>query len=252
MRPLEASYATLVDYLGSLSEERLKASSVTRKLSAIKSFYSFQVAEGRLDSNPVVSFRPPKLPARLPRVLSLEEVKRLFSAADGKSFRGLRLKAMLGLLYATGMRVSELLGLKPDDVNLEDGWARIFGKGAKERMVPLPAAVCFGLKGYLAARQSRFPRTQSTELFLGRGGRRISRVAFWKTVKELGKRAGLPWPLHPHILRHTFATHLLSGGADLRSVQEMLGHASLSTTQIYTHLEVSALKESHRKFHPRG
>jgi integrase/recombinase XerD len=150
------------------------------------------------------------------------------------------------------MRVSELLALKAEYVNLQDGWVRVLGKGSKERLIPVHERARELLKQFLQIRQRRFPRAADAEVFLNRRGRRLSRVQFWRDLQVLAKRAGLDGKVHPHILRHTFATHLLKGGADLRSVQEMLGHASLSTTQIYTHLEKSALKDSHRRHHPRG
>jgi integrase/recombinase XerD len=159
---------------------------------------------------------------------------------------------MLELLYATGMRVTELVSLKPEALNLQDGWARVYGKGAKERLVPVHPRALSLLKQYLVLRRKRFDDNCAPELFVGRGGHKLSRVQFWRDLRALGRAAGLKTELHPHILRHSFATHLLRNGADLRSVQEMLGHASLSTTQIYTHLDTSALKEAHEKHHPRG
>jgi integrase/recombinase XerD len=159
---------------------------------------------------------------------------------------------MLEVLYATGMRVSELLALKADALNLQDGWVRVFGKGSKERLIPLHDRAVSLLRQYLALLQAKFKDGASSELFLSRSGRKLSRAQFWRDLKALGRLAGVSQRLHPHLLRHTFATHLLEGGADLRSVQELLGHASLATTQIYTHLERSQLKSAHRRFHPRG
>ena len=159
---------------------------------------------------------------------------------------------MLEVLYATGMRVSELLSLKVDAVNLEDNWVRVLGKGSKERLIPLHAGAVALLRRYLVLRSARFQARSAPEIFLNRSGRRLSRVQFWRDLRALGRKAGLKTPLHPHLLRHTFATHLLEGGADLRAVQEMLGHASLSTTQIYTHLQGSGLKAAHRRHHPRA
>jgi integrase/recombinase XerD len=158
---------------------------------------------------------------------------------------------MLEVLYAAGLRVSELLSLKPESANLQEGWVRVLGKGAKERLVPIHPRAVSALKVYLALRERRF-KSPAAELFLGRSGRSMSRVQFWRVLRALGLRAGLSTPIHPHLLRHTFATHMLAGGADLRSVQEMLGHADLSTTQIYTHLDAAALKSAHAKHHPRG
>ena len=149
------------------------------------------------------------------------------------------------------MRVSELVSLKPEAVNLQDGWVRVLGKGNKERMVPVHARALSALRVYLAERERRF-KNPAAELFLGRTGRKLSRIQFWRRLRDLGERAGIKVKLYPHLLRHTFATHLLQGGADLRAVQEMLGHADLATTQIYTHLDASALKAAHAKHHPRG
>ena len=158
---------------------------------------------------------------------------------------------MLELLYASGLRVSELVSLKTEAANLQDGWVRVVGKGNKERMVPVHARALAAVRAYLAERERRF-KNPAAEMFLGRTGRKLSRTQFWRRLRELGTRAGIKQKLHPHLLRHTFATHLLQGGADLRSVQEMLGHADLATTQIYTHLDASALKAAHAKHHPRG
>lgn len=221
-------------------------------MEAIKSFYAFQAVEGRMKENPASELRSPRLPARLPRFLSREEMDRLFSVPVDGSFEQARSRVMLEVLYATGVRVSELLSLKLDAMNLDDGWVRVFGKGSKERLIPIHERAVSLLRQYLVLRRAKFPERACAELFVNRSGRSLSRAQFWRDLRGLGRRAGLSQALHPHLLRHTFATHLLQGGADLRSVQEMLGHASLSTTQIYTHLERSALKGAHRKFHPRG
>lgn len=177
---------------------------------------------------------------------------KLFSVPVDGTFESARSRTMLEVLYASGMRVSELLFLKVDALNLDDGWVRVFGKGSKERLIPIHQRAVSVLRQYLSLRRAKFQDKAGAELFVNRSGRKLSRAQFWRDLRALGKRAGLSQDLHPHLLRHTFATHLLQGGADLRSVQEMLGHASLATTQIYTHLERSALKGAHRKFHPRG
>ncbi len=202
-------------------------------------------------ASPAAELRSPRRPARLPQVLSPEEVLRLLRAPTGASYESLRTHIMLELLYATGMRVSELLALKAEYINLQDGWVRVLGKGSKERLIPIHERALALLRQYLELRRRRFPQPDP-EVFLGRGGRCLSRFQFWRDLNALAKSAGLAGRVHPHILRHSFATHLLQGGADLRSVQEMLGHSSLATTQIYTHLEKSGLKESHRRHHPRG
>ena len=251
--PLSAGTGHLEDFLWDLkSEKGLEPSSLFRKVEALRSFYSFQAAERRVTDNPAEALRPPRLPARLPKALSRQDMERLFRVPSAGSFEKARTRVMLELLYATGMRVSELLSLKPDAVNLEDRWVRVFGKRSKERLIPLHAAAVDLLRQYAVLREAKFKSRCEPFLFLGRGGKKLSRVQFWRELRAYGKEAGVETPLHPHLLRHTFATHLLQNGADLRSLQEMLGHASLSTTQIYTHLDQSALKASHRKFHPRG
>jgi integrase/recombinase XerD len=159
---------------------------------------------------------------------------------------------MLELLYACGMRVSELVGLRSEMINLQDGWVRVLGKGSKERLIPIHKRAAGLLGRYLLVRNRRFPERPEPEAFVGRSGKRLSRIQFWRDLAALAKAAGLRRAVHPHLLRHTFATHLLQGGADLRSVQELLGHASLATTQIYTHLDPSELQKAHDKFHPRG
>jgi integrase/recombinase XerD len=251
--PLKVVRGDLEDYLWELkSKKNLEASSLFRKIEALRSFYFFQAAERRVTVNPAAELRSPRRPARLPQFLTAEEVGRLLAAPAGPAYESLRVRVALELLYATGMRVSELLALKAEYVNLQDGWVRVLGKGSKERLIPVHRRALALLKQFLQIRQRRFPHAADAEVFLNRRGRRLSRVQFWRDLQALAKRVGLEGKVHPHILRHTFATHLLQGGADLRSVQEMLGHASLVTTQIYTHLDNSGLKESHRRHHPRG
>ena len=250
---MSATQEHLADFLWDLkSEKGLEPSSLFRKAEAMRSFYSFQSAERRIVDNPAESLRLPKISARLPKTLSVEGMERLFRLPSAGSFEKARTRVMLELLYATGMRVSELVSLKADAVNLEDRWVRVFGKRSKERLIPLHAGAVSLLKQYIVLREGKFKEHCDPFLFLGRGGKKLSRVQFWRDLRAFGKEAGVSAPMHPHLLRHTFATHLLQNGADLRSLQEMLGHASLSTTQIYTHLDRSAIKSAHRKFHPRG
>ncbi|MDE1976611.1 MAG: tyrosine recombinase [Elusimicrobia bacterium] len=250
--PLDAARQDVSDFLWAQKEAGLKPASVFRKIEAVKSFYAFQAAERRVKGNPAEGLGRLRLPKRLPRHLEENEMSRLLRAALGSDWKAARLSAMLELLYATGERVSELLSLKPEDVNLQDGWIRVLGKGSRERMVPVHAAALGALERYLALREKKFAAGAHPKLFLGQGGKPLSRVQFWRELKSLGRRAGLAARLHPHLIRHTFATHLLRGGADLRVVQELLGHASLSTTQIYTHLDPAGLKSAHQKHHPRG
>lgn len=247
---LEAGRSELDEFLWEQRRRGLRPASLARKLEALKSYFAFEVIEGRRPESPAETLRSPRLPARLPRYLTREEATRLLATPNGHDYEDLRERAMLELLYAAGLRVSELLGLRPESVNLQDAWLRVRGKGNKERLIPVHSRALAALRLYLGERERRFKRP-SAELFLGRGGRRLSRVQFWRRLRELGRRAGLK-ELHPHLLRHTFATHLLQGGADLRTVQELLGHADLVTTQVYTHLDASALRAAHAKHHPRG
>lgn len=249
---LKASADDVGDYLWTLKVDRkLSARSLARKIESLRGFYAFQTAERRLDKSPVEHMRSPKLPQRLPRVLRPEEMERLLSVPIGDSYERLRARTMAEVLYATGMRVSELLGLKLEALNLQDGWVRVLGKGAKERLIPIHERAISLLRQYLVVRGRRH-NEPGPEVFLSRRGGAVSRPQFWRDLNALARAAGLKTRLHPHLLRHSFATHLLAGGADLRSVQELLGHSSLSTTQIYTHVETSALKDAHKRHHPRG
>ena len=247
----KAQRTDLDDFLWSQRERGLKPASLFRKVESLKSYFAFETLEERLPESPAETLRTPRIPARLPKYLTKEEAARLLATPNTAEYEDIRDRAMLELLYASGLRVSELVSLKPESANLQDGWVKVLGKGNKERMVPVHPRALAAVRGYLAEREKRF-KSPAAELFLGRTGRKLSRVQFWRRLRELGERAGIKQRLHPHLLRHTFATHLLQGGADLRSVQEMLGHADLATTQIYTHLDASALKAAHAKHHPRG
>ncbi|MDE2291241.1 MAG: tyrosine recombinase [Elusimicrobia bacterium] len=252
--PLKADPALLDDFLWrEKSEKSLSPASLFRRMESLRAFYRFQAAEERVADDPTRDFRAPRLPRRLPDALSEAEMRTLLSAPDDGAFHALRAKTLLELLYATGIRASEALALKPEYVNLSEGWVRVMGKGAKERLVPMHERAARLLARYLAERERRFgDRAHAPQVFLGRGGKALSRVQLWRDLAALAKRAGLGRAVHPHLFRHTFATHLIRGGADARSVQEMLGHASLQTTQIYTHLDAGALKRAHKKHHPRG
>ncbi len=234
------------------SVENLSPASAFRKMEAVKCFYKFLMIEQRIQDDPTRFVKSPKLPAALPEQLTREEMERLLSYPAEK-LDEVRTVTIIELLYAAGLRVSELLGLRLENINTDEGWVLVFGKGGKQRFVPIHPACCKRLKEYLALRNAHFVGKETdSEVFLNNRGKKLSRVSVWKDLAALGRKANISRPLHPHLFRHTFASHLLQGGADLRSLQEMLGHANLTTTQIYTHLDVADLKNKHKKFHPRG
>ncbi len=243
----------VMTYLLELKDKGLAPTTVARSLVSLKVFYRFLAQEGYLAADPTMNLESPKVWSRLPQTLSLREVETLLGKPDREDSLGLRDRAALELLYATGVRVSELIHLKMADINLEVGYLRCLGKGKKERIVPLGSHAREALKSYLDKGRERLVREKDTkELFVNRFGNPLSRQGFWKMLKKYVKWAGFEKRVTPHILRHSFATHLLERGADLRSVQEMLGHSDISTTQIYTHVDRGRLKEIHRKYHPRG
>jgi integrase/recombinase XerD len=222
-----------LNYLKALRSRGLSARSQARVLSALRGFHKFLLQEQAVEENPVRRVRSPRVVPRLPSVLTPKEMENLLQQPDPRQPLGLRDRAMLELLYAAGLRVSELVHLSVNDVNLEVGYVRTKGKGSKERIVPLGKAACQALEEYL------------------QGPRRL-RQGFWKILKGYARGAGIQKRITPHILRHSFATHLLEGGADLRSVQSMLGHVDIATTQVYTHVSREHLKRLHQKLHPRG
>jgi len=232
----------------------LASRSIARLVACVRGFYKFATVEHKLPKNPAEDLQAPRAWASLPKFLSLEEeVDRLLAQPDVTTPRGLRDKALIEVLYATGLRVSELIGLRAGDLNLEDGYLTCIGKGDKERIVPLGDSAADWVRRYIAeGRPALLKGRKSNWLFLNaRGGTQLSRVGFWKLLKEYGIKAGVSRDLSPHVLRHSFATHLLERGADLRAIQMMLGHADLSTTQIYTHVLEARLRAVYDKFHPR-
>ena len=242
------------DLLSFMAEKRvqLAARSLARCLVSIRMFYRFCVTEGKITSNPARLLGIPKLYQHLPHILSRDEVEALLSQPDGLTLLGKRDKAMLEILYATGLRVTELIGLKMHNINLEAGFIRTIGKGSKERIIPMGGKAIDALKEYLQnARPAFLRKRKSSSLFLNRRGNSMTRQGFWKILKHYALKAGITRNVTPHTLRHSFATHLLEGGADLRSVQIMLGHSDISTTQIYTHVARERLKEIHERYHPR-
>jgi integrase/recombinase XerD len=241
------------DYFLALRRRGLGARSVARHLSAVRSLYRFLLREGLLSRDPTEHLEAPRLPRRLPRTISPEEVAALVEAPDTRTPAGLRDRAILELLYATGMRASECLSLRIEDVNFSAGYVICTGKGSRQRLVPVGAQALAHLGAFLKTGRSFFVgHTDSGVLFLNRRGRPLSRQALWGILKKTALRAGGRSTISPHTLRHSFASHLLEGGADLRSVQAMLGHADISTTQIYTHLPSSAVRAMYEKYHPRA
>jgi integrase/recombinase XerD len=227
--------------------------SVARAVACVRGFYRFVAVERKQDQSPADDLRPPRAWPALPKFLSLEEVDRLLEQPDTATPRGLRDKALIEVLYATGLRVSELITLRAGDLNLDEGYLTCIGKGDKQRMVPLGQQAVDWVRRYLSDGRSPMLRKKSSPwLFVNaRDGGPLSRIGFWKVLKEYGIKAGVSADLSPHVLRHSFATHLLDRGADLRMIQMMLGHADLSTTQIYTHVLEARLRTVYDKFHPR-
>ena len=230
----------------------LSSRSVARNISAIKTFFRFLVSEGTIKDNPARLLEIPRPFKKLPVVLSRTEIERLLSQPDLSHPRGRRDSAMLELLYATGLRVSELVGLKAVNINLEAGFVRTLGKGSKERIVPMGEEAMESVRNYISdVRLLQKKGLDSPYIFLNPSGGPLTRQGFWKIIKKYAKKADIKKQITPHSLRHSFASHLLAGGADLRSVQIMLGHEDISTTQIYTHVTRERLKEIHKKYHPR-
>jgi integrase/recombinase XerD len=240
-------------FLLALKKKNLAAKSIVRNLVAIRTFFRFLIEEGILETNPVEELESPKVAKTLPEILTLKEIEQILEQPNLQTPLGIRDRAMLEMLYATGMRVSELTHLPTHQVNLEGGYVLLYGKGSKERIVPLGSEAMKWVTQYLkTARGILVKRKESPSLFINRSGKGMSRQGFWKNLKDYGRRACLRKRITPHLLRHSFASHLLERGADLRSVQMMLGHVDISTTQIYTHVTGERLKKIHQRYHPRG
>ena len=254
MNPVEGDgRRAVMAYLLKLKKDGRAPATISRHLAALKSFYRFLVNEKLIGSDPTANLESPRLAQRLPRVLTSAEVDVLLAQPRTNKPGGLRDKAMLELLYATGMRVSELISLDVEHVNLEHAYVRCFGKGARERIVPIGSLALHYVGEYLARGRVKLSRDRNTPaLFLNQQGHRLSRQGFWKIIKKYARQGKIEKVITPHTLRHSFATHLLENGADLRSVQELLGHADISTTQIYTHLTRARLKEVYDRTHPRA
>ncbi|HEX6988100.1 MAG TPA: site-specific tyrosine recombinase XerD [Bacillota bacterium] len=251
----EVSRTTIVAYLLHLQKQGKAASTIARRLAALKAFYQYLLRERKIDHDPTENLESPKQKKRLPKVLSVQEVERLLEQPDGRTPAGLRDRAMLELLYATGIRVSELVSLDVDRVSLDGATVRCMGKGSRERVIPIGSVAVRALGDYLERGRSQLIRDRDPEeaaLFVNQHGRRLTRQGFWKILKKYARQAGITKEITPHTLRHSFATHLLENGADLRAVQEMLGHADISTTQIYTHVTRHRLKDIYARAHPRA
>ncbi|PYS07132.1 MAG: site-specific tyrosine recombinase XerD [Acidobacteria bacterium] len=248
-RLVEARPADVSGFLKFLYVRKLKPRSATRAFAAVRGLHKFLILEKATEQNPTITVERPKWWKPLPNVLALEEVDRLLASPKEDTSGGLRDRAMLEVLYATGLRISELLGLKLNGVNVEAGFVRCMGKGSKERIVPLGASAAEAVSAYL---RSRRVRTPTDYLFLNNRGNKLSRMGFCKILRFYRVQAGIRKKLTPHVLRHSFATHLLERGADLRAVQTMLGHSNISTTEIYTHVMRERLKEIYKTYHPRA
>lgn len=243
----------IIEYLLYLREKGFSSASVARHLVSIKVFCKFLVSEKIINTNPTENIESPRLIRGLPDFLTLEEVDKLLAQPDEKDNLGMRNIAMLEILYATGLRVSELISLKINDINMERGYIITFGKGSKERVIPLGRSAQKKIERYLEeSRHILVKGRGGDELFVNRFGEKMTRQGFWKIIKRYALLSGIKKDISPHTLRHSFATHLLERGADLRSVQQMLGHADISTTQIYTHVVRERLKEIYDKHHPRA
>lgn len=249
----EVTGADVTDWLHQLSEEAYAVGSISRKLSALRTFARFLISEKVREDDFTALLKGPRPDRKLPGTLSPRQVDTLLAAPDETSPGGLRDRAMLELMYSSGLRVSELCGLSLTDIDLEAAFVRVFGKGSKERLAPIGSRATAAIARYLELGRPRLvkPKTGS-ELFLSSWGRGLSRKTFWLNLREHAKRAGIEQPVKPHLLRHSFATHMLLGGADLRVVQEILGHADISTTEIYTHAANPDLADEHALHHPRN
>lgn len=246
------------DHIGSffktLKELGLLGSSSARYFSSLKGFFLYLLKNKYIEKNPIEKITAPRISKKLPGVLDVNEVEKILSAPDANDKLGLRDKAMLELFYACGTRVSELINIKVNDLFFEDEIIRVFGKGSKERLIPVGSSAVIWVGEYLKKSRPLLMKKSKSEnnLFLNSRGSKLSRMGVWKIIDRYVKKAGIEKDVHPHTFRHSFATHLLEGGADLRAVQEMLGHADISTTQIYTHIDRDYIKQVHKQYHPRG
>jgi integrase/recombinase XerD len=249
----DVTRSDIIDFLASLYERRLDSRSVARHLVTIRNFFRFALVEDYISEDPAATIESPRFRQTLPEFLSVEEVDRLLRQPDTTTVAGLRDRALIEIMYSAGLRVSELCGLRLDDLQMDPGCLRCIGKGNKERLVPVGKQALTVVRKYLRTARPKLLRGHSSPyLFLNLRGKKLDRITFWKLLGAYGRQAGLRKPLTPHMLRHSFATHLLDRGADLRSVQIMLGHSDISTTQIYTHVVEERLKQVYKTHHPRA
>ncbi|MBU4445235.1 site-specific tyrosine recombinase XerD [bacterium] len=252
-RPDQINIQIIQKFIDTLSDIGLAPSSLSRNFSSIRSFHRFMVGENLTNSDPTELLQSPRIPARLPKILDLHEIESIMETIDVSTNKGIRDRAIIETLYSTGVRVSELITIRMPDVFFHHEVIRVLGKGSKERIVPFGKRARKSLKNYITAVRSLLARSMKSRdiLFLNMRGTPLSRMGVWKIVQQYVRAAGIKKQVSPHVFRHSFATHLLEGGANLRAVQEMLGHSDISTTQIYTHLDREYLIEQHRTFHPR-
>jgi integrase/recombinase XerD len=251
--PDDVGQKDVISFMARLASEGMATPSVARHLSAVRGFHKYLQIDGLATTDPTANVETPRGWKRLPKTLSTADIETLLAQPEGSTLIGLRDRAMLELLYATGLRVSELVGLKISDINLERGFVIVIGKGSKERAVPMGDAAAGAVREYLRhGRQDLLAGRESEYLFISSRRRGITRQMFWERIKFYALKAGISRSISPHTLRHSFATHLLDNGADLRAVQAMLGHSDISTTQIYTHVSRERLRQIHEKYHPRG
>ena len=243
----------VISYLGSLRKNGLTANSVNRGLAAVRGFYKYLLRENVMDENPVANIELAKIWMRLPDTLSKDEMNLLLEQPEAKTLLGIRDRAMLELMYATGIRVSELISLTVNSINWQVGYLVVVGKGSKERIVPVGKSAIDYMTQYVNEGRVKLLKGKRTNFFfVNRSGNGLTRQGFWKIIKKYAKKSGMVKRIYPHTFRHSFATHILERGGDLRSVQVMLGHSDISTTQIYTHVTMERLKDIHKKYHPRG
>jgi len=252
--PSQIESRIIIHFFTNLEKIGLTSSSAARYFSSLKGFLNYLFANNYIKNNPIEKVSPPKLAKTLPGVLSFEEIDRILSLPNTSEILGIRDKTILEVFYACGLRISELISLKLSDLFLNEEMIRVFGKGSKERIVPIGSSAINWINVYLTKSRPFLQKKMKSEnyLFLNSRGSKLSRMGVWKIVSRYIKESGIEKDAHPHTFRHSFATHLIEGGADLRSVQEMLGHADISTTQIYTHIDREFIKQVHKQFHPRG